>query len=37
LARTVFATWEPVDIHELVRLMQKFANAMKQLPIDEQQ
>jgi hypothetical protein len=33
IGRTIFASWEPADIRELVRLMQKFADALKELPI----
>jgi DNA-binding MarR family transcriptional regulator len=36
IGRTIFTSWEPADIRELVRLMQKFANAMRQIPIDGQ-
>lgn len=32
IGRTVFASWEPTEICELVRLMQKFADAIKESP-----
>ena len=32
IGRTIFATWDSHDIDELVRLMRKFADAMKQEP-----
>jgi DNA-binding MarR family transcriptional regulator len=32
IGRTVFASWEPTEIRELVRLMQKFADAIKEPP-----
>jgi DNA-binding MarR family transcriptional regulator len=32
IGRTIFATWDSHDIDELVRLMRKFAEAMKQEP-----
>jgi len=33
IGRTIFASWEPGDISELVRLLQKFADTMKEIPI----
>ena len=32
LGRTIFATWEAQDVADLVRLMRKFADAMKAPP-----
>ena len=32
IGRTIFATWEARDVDELVRLMRKFADAVKELP-----
>ena len=32
IGRAIFETWEPRDIDELVRLMRKFADAMKDEP-----
>jgi DNA-binding MarR family transcriptional regulator len=32
IGRAIFASWEPHDIDELVRLMRKFADAMKDEP-----
>jgi DNA-binding MarR family transcriptional regulator len=29
IGRAIFATWEPQDVEELVRLMRKFADAIK--------
>jgi DNA-binding MarR family transcriptional regulator len=31
--RRIFASWDPADIRELVQLMQKFADAVKEPPI----
>ena len=33
IGRTIFASWEPGDIRELVRLMQKFADAIREMPL----
>ena len=32
IGRAIFATWEPHDVEELVRLMRKFADAIKDNP-----
>jgi acyl-CoA reductase-like NAD-dependent aldehyde dehydrogenase len=32
VGRAIFATWDADDIDELVRLMRKFADAIKQEP-----
>jgi DNA-binding MarR family transcriptional regulator len=32
ILRKIFANWDPAEIRELVRLMQKFANAVKEPP-----
>jgi len=32
IGRAIFASWDPTDIRELVRLMQKYADTMKELP-----
>ena len=33
MGQTVFASWEPKEVDELVRLMRKFADAMKDGPL----
>jgi DNA-binding MarR family transcriptional regulator len=33
ILRAIFASWEPADFRELVRLMQKFADTVKQPPV----
>ena len=32
IGRTIFANWEPTEIRELLRLMRKFADAIKEPP-----
>ena len=33
IGRAIFATWDPTDIRELVRLMHKLAATMKEMPV----
>jgi DNA-binding MarR family transcriptional regulator len=33
IGRTIFASWEPEEFSELVKLMQKLADAMKEPPV----
>jgi DNA-binding MarR family transcriptional regulator len=33
IGRTIFANWDAADIRELVRLMQKYVDTMKELPV----
>ena len=35
IGRGIFATWEPQELDELVRLMRKFADAVSQEPSAE--